>query len=125
MLARKGMVRKPLRPRDIALAVVEDRFHQGIAPGHDVADHPDVGADDQLLLAEAFGELDAERAQLIAHRRVHVRVAARDAVAGRLGDGGDAAHESAADAEDMEVCAHWTGPDEGRILCDLLGYIQC
>ncbi len=57
----------------------------------------------ELLGVEAFDELDAERRELRAHRRIDVAVRAGDPVARGLGDGGDAAHESAADAEDMDV----------------------
>ena len=37
------------------------------------------------------------------HRRIHVGVATGDAMPGRLRDRRDAAHERAADAEDVEV----------------------
>jgi hypothetical protein len=60
----------------------------------------------QLIFGKTFHQLDAQRRQLIAHRRINVRVAARHAVAGGLCDGRDAAHESAADAEDVKVQGH-------------------
>src|SRR6185503_4372705 len=94
---------EPFRPRHIALAAVEDRLHERGAARHHVADHPQVGLQGYLLLAEALHQLDAERAQLLAHGWIDVRVAAGDAESGRLGDRRDAAHERAADAENMDV----------------------
>ena len=72
----------------------------------DVADHVDVGVAQrrlQLLRVVAFDELDALRCELRAHRRIDVRVAAGDLVARLARDHGEAAHEGAADAEDVEV----------------------
>src|SRR5690606_8619267 len=57
----------------------------------------------------ALGELDAEAFELRAHGRIDVRVGARDAMARRLRDRGDAAHEGAADAEDVYVHQPVTG----------------
>jgi hypothetical protein len=107
VLSGEDVFGQPLRPGHVALAMIKDRFQQRVAAHHNVADHPHVGAHDQLLLVEPFGQLDAERAQLLAHRRIDVRVAAGDSIAGGARDGRDAAHEGAADSEDMEVCAHW------------------
>ena len=75
--------------------------------GDHVADHPDIRVEGELIGAEPFDQLDAERAQLVAHRRVDVGVAAGDLVAGLARQRGDAAHEGAADAEDVDV----HGPD--------------
>ena len=72
----------------------------------DVADDEHVGAARdavELRGVVAFGQRDAERLELRAHRRVDVRVAAGDRVAGRARDRGEPAHERAADAEDVEV----------------------
>ena len=55
---------------------------------------------------EPRGELDAERLELRAHGWIDVPVRPGDAVARRLGDGGDAAHERAADAENVNVHAN-------------------
>ena len=63
------------------------------------------GCQRQLLGAEAFDQLDAQRAQLVAHRRVDVGVAAGDAVAGLARQRRQPAHEGAADAEDVDVHA--------------------
>ena len=61
------------------------------------------GLQRQLVGAEAFDQVDAERAQLVAHRRVDAGVAAGHAVAGFARQRGQAAHEGAADAENVNV----------------------
>ena len=68
-----------------------------------VADHPDVGLEGELLDAEAFDQVDAERAQLVAHGRVDAGVAAGHLVARLAGERGQPSHERAADAEDVDV----------------------
>jgi hypothetical protein len=62
-----------------------------------------------LFQIEAFNQFDAGLAQLVAHRRVNVGVAAGDSVAGSDGQLGDAAHEGAADAENMNVHVTYCG----------------
>ena len=57
----------------------------------------------ELHGVEALDQADAQRLELRAHRRVDVGVAAGHAVPGLAGDGGNAAHEGAADAEDVDV----------------------
>src|SRR5690242_13193615 len=52
--AGQHMLGKPLRPRDIALAAVEDRFHERIAPRDDIAYDPEVGPQADLFLGESF-----------------------------------------------------------------------
>src|SRR6185436_9653107 len=106
MLPHEYLVGEPLWPGYIALAGVEDRLHQRVAARHDVAHDPDIRLERELARVEALGELDAQRTQLVAHRRIDVGVAARHPVAGRLGDGGDAAHEGAANAEDVKMLRH-------------------
>ena len=97
------VVGQPLWAGGVGEAALEDGFHQRVAAGDDVADDEDVGLDADLAGIPAFGQIDAEGAQLVGHRRVDVGVAAGDGVAGCAGDGGEAAHEGAADAEDVKV----------------------
>src|SRR5256885_15884703 len=101
MTAAEYMLGQPLRPRNIPLPVIENCFHQGVAARDDVADDPSVGAQRQLPLVEALGKLDAERRELLAHRRIDVGIAARNTVSRGLGDGGKAAPEPAAKAAGM------------------------
>src|SRR5690606_36203594 len=88
---------------DVALAPLEDGLHERVAPRHDVADDPEVGPQRELAGLVALDQLDAERAQLVAHRGIDIRVAAGDAMPRLPGDRRDAAHEGAADAEDVDV----------------------
>src|ERR1051326_6452580 len=106
MSARQDMLGEPLRARNIAITAVENRLHQWIVARNHVADHPEVRRERHLRFAKAFGELDTERRELLAHWRVDVRVAARHAIARRACDGGDASHERAANAEDVKVLGH-------------------
>jgi len=106
---REHLPGQPLRAGDVTLAPVEDGLHQRVAAGDDIAHHPQVRAQPDQAFVEPLGELDAERDKLLAHRRIDVGVAAGHAVARRLGDGRDAAHERAADAEDVKMRGH----DEG------------
>ena len=79
MPALKHVFRQPLRAAGVGQAGVENGFHQrklGASVGqtaarHHVADHEDVRFQCQLVGAEAFDQLDAQRAQLIAHGRVN------------------------------------------------------
>src|SRR5207237_1226943 len=76
MPAAEYLLGQPLRPRNIPLSVVENCFHQGVAARDDVADDPSIGPQRQLPRVEAFGKLDAERRELLAHRRIDVGIAA-------------------------------------------------
>ena len=103
MAALQHVFGQPLRAAGVGHAGVQDGFHQREAARHHIADDEDVGLQRQLVGAVAFDGFDAQGAQLVAHRRVDAAVAAGDAVAGFAGQGGQAAHESAADAQDMYV----------------------
>jgi len=105
-LTKQYLIRKPLRPGQVPIAPVKNGLHERVAPRDDVADQPEVGRKAQLVRAVTLDEIDANRAQLSAHRRIDVGVATGDAVSGLLRDSRDAAHEGAADAEDVEMhCA--------------------
>ena len=105
VLARQHVLGEPLRTGDVPLAAVEDRLHERVAPCHHVADHPEVGGEGRLVGTVAFDDLDRLRGELRAHRRIHVRVAAGYAVPGVAREQRDAAHEGAADPEDVKVHA--------------------
>ena len=89
--------------RSVRISLIEDRLHQGVAAGNHVADDPDIRAKRTLVGRVAFDQFDTQRLQLVAHGRIHVGVAPGHPVAGRLGEGGNPSHESAANAENMQV----------------------
>ena len=103
VLAGEHVLGEPLRSGDQRLPAIEDLFHQRVAARHDVPDDPEVGRERDLLRAEPVDDLDAERGELRAHRRVDPGVAAGDARAGRTGERSEPAHEGAADAENVKV----------------------
>jgi hypothetical protein len=98
------VIGQPLRSRDVGQSLVEDRLDHGLAARHRIADHIEVGWKlVQLRGVVAFVQRDAEPAQLLAHGRIDLRVATGDRVAALARDLGQPAHESAADAEYVEV----------------------
>ena len=97
------MLGQPLRPGDIRQAAVENRLEQRVAARHRVADHVHVGLQVELAAVVAFDQPDALLLELGAHRRIHVGVAAGHGMAGCAREQRNAAHEGAADAEDMDV----------------------
>src|SRR5258708_25384467 len=97
------VLREPVRSGDVALAAVEDRLHQRVTPGDHVADDPEIGLETDLRFAEAFGELDPQGGELLAHRRIDVRVAPWDAITGGTRDRRDAAHERPPKTQDGEM----------------------
>src|SRR3954470_20692125 len=103
---RQHVLGEPLRAGGVAIAAVEDGLHEGVPSGDHIAHDPQVRLQGQLVRSESLDQIDAERLELLAHRRIDVRVATGDAVARRLRDGGDTAHECAADAEDVDVGRH-------------------
>jgi len=78
MSTLKHVFSQPLRAAGVGQAGIENGFHQRelgssigeTATRHHVAHHEDVRLQCELVDAEAFDQLDAERAKLIAHRRI-------------------------------------------------------
>ena len=97
------LARQPFRTGDVRQRAVEQRLDHRLAARHDVADHHDIGGRVELRGLVACEHLDAELLELRAHRRVELAVGAGDAMAGGARNGGDPAHESAADAKDVQV----------------------
>ena len=99
------MVAQPLRAAGVGQTGFQNGFHQRIArcaigqagTRHHIANDEHVGLQGQLVGAVALDQFDAQSAQLVAHRGVDAAVAAGDAVTGFPGQGGQAAHEGAAD----------------------------
>src|SRR5690606_33157029 len=106
----KHVARQPLRPGAVRQAALEHGLHCRVAARHRVPDHDAVGCGLELVLREALGHVDAQAAELGAHRRVDVLVAAGDPVAGCGREGRDAAHERPADAEYVQVHAAVSSP---------------
>jgi len=94
---------QPLRTGAVVQAGIEHVFDGGIAPAHHVADHHAVGCRLQMRRFVAFVEFDAQRPQLLAHRRIDGLIGAGDAMARGLRQGGDSSHEGAANAENVDV----------------------
>jgi hypothetical protein len=103
MSVAQHLARQPLRPRGIGNIAFEQCFDDRDAARHHIADHHDVGPWGELRGIETHDELDAQGFELRAHGWIDVLVRPGDTMAGGLGDGGDAAHERAADAEDVNV----------------------
>src|ERR1700722_2387269 len=97
---------EPQRPRGIGHAAVEHGFDDRTAAAQCIAHDHHIGRKIELLGAVALDELDAQRLQLSAHRRIYIEVRAGDAKSGRLGDRGHPAHECAAYPQDMDMRAH-------------------
>ncbi len=97
----------PLRPGGIRQARIEHVLDGRVATRQRVADDHQVrhllwiGAA-QMLGAIAGLQRDAERGELIAHRRVDILVRTGDVMAQLARQCGDATHECAADAEDVQ-----------------------
>src|SRR5712675_3649187 len=89
-------------------------FMGGIAALARAAGHRVTGSDrnvyppmsTQLAALGIELQLDAERRELRAHRRIDIAVRARDPVPGRAGERGNSAHESSTDTEDVYVHNH-------------------
>ena len=94
---------KPGRAGGIGHTLVQYRLDDRHTAAHDVADDDEVGRKIQLPGIEAFDQVDAKAAQLIAHGRIHAAIATGHPVAGLAGNGGNSAHERPANTEDMNM----------------------
>ncbi len=82
---------------------IQDFFHQRIAARNHVADHIQIRIQVGLLRAETDDQLDTLGFELGAHRGIDILVAAGDTMAGALCQYCQAAHEGAADTEDVDM----------------------
>ena len=80
-------------------------FHQRKATSRDIAHHPEVGLEGQLVGLKPLNQIDPAGRQLIAHRWVDIGITAGHAMAHGLGQLGQATHESPTNADDMNVHA--------------------
>lgn len=102
----------PLWAGHVRQAAVQDFLHQRIAARYHIANYKQIRVQLDLLGVKPLNQLDALGCQLGAHWWVNVGVAAGDGVAGFLGQYSQAAHEGAANAEDMDM--HDEGVNECR-----------
>ena len=105
MTALQDMVGEPLRPAGVGQPGVEDRPRSSGLPRRDhVAHHEQVGRELRPATASqpSIRSMPSAR-ELVAHRRVDAGIAAGHPMAGFSRQRGDAAHEGAADAEDVNV----------------------
>ena len=109
--ADQNVLAQPLGAAGVACSRVQNGFHQrklgatvlqSGATDH-VAHYEHIGCERHLVGRKTFDQIDTERAQLFAHGRIDACVAARYAVAGLARECGQAAHEGAADAENVNV----------------------
>src|SRR5438552_10045031 len=112
--AGQSIFSEPLRAGNIAVASIEYGLHQRVAPAHDIPDYPHVRIQGRLIGTVPYGQLDALRFELCAHRRVDIGVASGHSMAGDFGDRRNATHESAANAEYMDVQGAGRHAGEGR-----------
>src|ERR1035438_5167899 len=106
--AARDILGKPLGARRIAQVAVENSLQKRIPPGNSVPHDEQIRIEGQLLDSIALDQLDALGRQLAAHGRIDTGVAARHPVASLPRHQGDAAHEGAANAEDVDM--HETVP---------------
>ena len=101
------MVSQPLRAAGVGQARIQNGLHEGefgtaigqTGAADDITDHEQIGLQGELIDAEAFHQVDAQGAKLVAHRRVNTGVAAGDCVAGFARQCREAPHEGAANTE--------------------------
>ena len=93
---------QPLRAGGVAAAVVEHLLDRRVAARERVADDDLVAVGGDVVGRVALAQRDAELFELRRHRRIHRLVAAFDVVPEFARERGDAAHEGAGDAEDVQ-----------------------
>ncbi len=102
------MLGQPLGAGHVGQPLVENGFEQRVAARNGIADNKRVRLERQLVKLETFNQFDARVAQLVAHRRIDVGVAACNTVAGGDRELGQSAHESSADTQNMNVHVTWS-----------------
>ena len=102
---------QPLRPGNVVEPFVEHVLDRRIAARQRVADHDLLAVVADRIRRIAFAQRDAQLFELGGHRRIDVLVAAFDLVTGLARQRRHAAHEGAADTEDVEF--HPRHPAQG------------
>ena len=106
---------QPLRAGDVAAAFVEHLLDRGIAARERVADDDFVAIVRNVFGRVALAQRDAELLELRRHRRIDRLVAAFDLMPEFARERGDAAHEGAGDAEDVDFQGR--GTSKQRLPC--------
>jgi hypothetical protein len=110
---RQHVFAQPFRAGRVRAAAVEQGLDRRIAPRQCIADHDRIAVGREVFGQIALLQRDAERLELRGHGRVYRLVTAFDIVAEFARERGDAAHEGAGNAEDVEF--------QERIPCALRG----
>ncbi len=128
---------QPLRPAGVSGAGVQNGLHQRELrttigqprPADHIAHDKHVRIEPHLLGGKTFDQIDPQGAQLVAHRRVHARIAAGDPMTGLAGQGGQTAHKGPTNAQDMDMhaailgAAHAQSPSMDSLRNDTLAEI--
>ncbi len=94
---------EPLGTGRIGYAAVQNLLDNGHTARHDVTDDHDVRREIELLALIPLDYVDAERRQLIAHRRVNPLIGSSHPVPGGASERCDSGHKCAADTENMDM----------------------
>ena len=113
MAALQDVFGQPLRAAGVRRPRVQYGLHQRVSgcaigqarPADDISDDKHIGLERHLVGAIAFDQLDAQRAQLVAHGRVNAGVAAGNPVARLACQRCQTTHERSANAENVNMHA--------------------
>ncbi len=94
---------QPLRTGLIGQVSIENGFHQRIAACNDIARHKQVWFQFDLISIIAFDQSDLLITKLCTHRWINIDIAASNGMTGSTCQYGQTAHESAANAENMDM----------------------
>ncbi len=97
------IVSQPLRTGNIGQPTIQNLLKQRIAARDGVADHVTIRTQRQLFDTVAFDQIDSRRFELRAHRGIDTGIAPGDAVPAGPRELRNAAHEGAADAENVNM----------------------
>src|SRR5690606_40262881 len=100
-LALQHILSEPLWTGNIGQTAIKNFFHEQVAARNNIADHVDIRIEIDLFGRKSFDQLDTLRFELGTHGRVNIGIAASNAMACLFCQNGNAAHECAANAEDV------------------------
>ena len=105
MTSGQHVLRQPLGSGRIRDAAIQHFLNDVVTAAHDVADYDAIRIDIELSGVVTLMDIDAQIAQLCAHGRVNVAVAATDVMARGARQRGHSAHEGPADSQYVYVHA--------------------